>query len=186
MLCVFCVCQYRGRRKKHLEVKACAVLDFALSTLMWTLHHCASVLYGVHTHAPLAECVPEIVNVRERTCIYVRRWAYIVCLVPVYWVIQAGLLTPLTFAQHRLSPLDAFTSGVYFLHNGRRWQWICEFYIANFWRPVVIMCLAITCCLCCRMPQNASFFPPTNSQSSGQLKKWCKDTFFPPSIPFAR
>ena len=132
MLCVFCVCQYRGRRKKHLEVKACAVLDFALSTLMWTLHHCASVLYGVHTHAPLAECVPEIVNVRERTCIYVRRWAYIVCLVPVYWVIQAGLLTPLTFAQHRLSPLAAFTSGVYFLHNGRRWQWICEFYIANF------------------------------------------------------
>ena len=27
------------------------------------------------------------------------------------WVIQAGLLTPLTFAQHRLSPLAAFTSG---------------------------------------------------------------------------
>ena len=28
-----------------------------------------------------------------------------------YWVIQAGLLTPLTFARHRLSPLVAFTSG---------------------------------------------------------------------------
>ena len=37
-----------------------------------------------------------------------------------YWVIQAGLLTPLTFAQHRLSPLAAFTSGAYFLHNGRQ------------------------------------------------------------------
>ena len=37
----------------------------------------------------------------------------------VYWAIQAGLLTPLTFVRHRLSPLDAFTSGVYFLHNGR-------------------------------------------------------------------
>ena len=37
-----------------------------------------------------------------------------------YWVIQAGLLTPLTFARHRLSPLAAFTSGAYFLHNGRR------------------------------------------------------------------
>ena len=36
------------------------------------------------------------------------------------WTIQAGLLTPLTFAQHRLSPLAAFTSGAYFLHNGRR------------------------------------------------------------------
>ena len=49
-----------------------------------------------------------------------------------YWVIQAGLLTPLTFAWHRLSPLAAFTSGAYFLSNGRRWQWICEFYTANF------------------------------------------------------
>ena len=36
-----------------------------------------------------------------------------------YWAIQAGLLTPLTFARHRLSPLAAFTSGAYFLHNGR-------------------------------------------------------------------
>ena len=35
----------------------------------------------------------------------------------VYWVIQAGLLTPLTFARRRLSPLAAFTSGAYFLHN---------------------------------------------------------------------
>ena len=68
-------------------------------------------------------------------------------------MIQAGLLTPLTFAQHCLSPLAAFTSGVYFLHNGRRWQWICEFYTANvkgvYW--------AITCCSCFRMPQNAFF-----------------------------
>ena len=50
----------------------------------------------------------------------------------VYWAIQAGLLTPMTFARHRLSPLAAFTSGTYFLHNGRRWQWICEFYTAHF------------------------------------------------------
>ena len=38
----------------------------------------------------------------------------------VYWAVQAGLLTPLTFARHRLSPLAAFTSGAYFLHNGRQ------------------------------------------------------------------
>ena len=50
----------------------------------------------------------------------------------VYWAIQVGLLSPLTFARHRLSPLAAFTSGAYFLHNGRRWQWICEFFTANF------------------------------------------------------
>ena len=36
------------------------------------------------------------------------------------WAVQAGLLTPLTFARHQLSPFAAFTSGAYFLHNGRR------------------------------------------------------------------
>ena len=44
----------------------------------------------------------------------------------VYWAVQAGLLTPLSFTLHRLRPLAGFTSGAYFLHNGRRWQWICE------------------------------------------------------------
>ena len=33
---------------------------------------------------------------------------------------SGGLLTPLTFTRHRLSPLAVFTSGTYFLHNGRR------------------------------------------------------------------
>ena len=37
-----------------------------------------------------------------------------------YWAVQAGLLTPLTFVRHRLSPLSAFTSGAYVLHNGKR------------------------------------------------------------------
>ena len=31
-----------------------------------------------------------------------------------YMAVQAGLLTPLTFARHRLSPLAAFTSSAYF------------------------------------------------------------------------
>ena len=38
----------------------------------------------------------------------------------LYWAIQAELLTPLTCARHRLSPLAAFTSGAYFLHTGGR------------------------------------------------------------------
>ena len=33
------------------------------------------------------------------------------------WAVQVGLLTPLTFTQHRLSPLAVFTSSAYFLHN---------------------------------------------------------------------
>ena len=50
----------------------------------------------------------------------------------MYWAVPAGLLIPLTFAQHRLNSLAAFTSSAYFLHNGRRRQWICKFYTANF------------------------------------------------------
>ena len=50
----------------------------------------------------------------------------------LYCAVQAGLLTPLTFTRHRLSPLAASTSGAYFLHNGRRWQWISKFYTAHF------------------------------------------------------
>ena len=34
--------------------------------------------------------------------------------IPILWAVQAGLLTPLTFARHCLSPLAAFTSGAYF------------------------------------------------------------------------
>ena len=37
-----------------------------------------------------------------------------------YWVVQAELLTPLTFVWHCLSRLAAFTSGVYFPQNGRQ------------------------------------------------------------------
>ena len=36
-----------------------------------------------------------------------------------YWEVQVQLLLPLTFAQHRLSPLAVFTSSACFLHNGR-------------------------------------------------------------------
>ena len=70
------------------------------------------------------------------------------------------LLTPLTFAQHSLSPF------AYFLHNGRRWQWICKFYTTNLkgifggLKSECVRQQAITCCLCCRMPQNA--FLPRN------------------------
>ena len=33
---------------------------------------------------------------------------------------SGGVVNSLDFARHRLSPLAAFTSGAYFLHNGRR------------------------------------------------------------------
>ena len=47
-----------------------------------------------------------------------------------YWAVQVGLLTPLIFAQHRLSPLAAFISGTNFLHSGSS-----EF--ANFMLPAL-------------------------------------------------
>ena len=45
---------------------------------------------------------------------------------------SGGVVKSLDFCPASLSPLAAFTSGAYFLHNGRQWQWICEFYTANF------------------------------------------------------
>ena len=57
--------------------------------------------------------------------------------------------------------MAAFTSGAYFLHNERWWQWICEFY---------------TCCLCYRMLQNAFLFHKLTIWSA---KKRHKNTFFP-------
>ena len=104
-----------------------------------------------------------------------------------YWAVQVGLLTPLTFAWHRLSPLAAFTSGAYFLHNGRRWQWICKFYTANF-KDILEACSQsvsgnkqelVACAIGC--PKMHFFHELTIFWLA---KKRCKDTFFPPSIPF--
>ena len=101
--------------------------------------------------------------------------------------VQAGLLTPLTFTWHRWSPLAAFTSGAYFLHNGRRWQWICKFCSANFqdifggpysecvWQQ------AITCCSCYRMPQTNFFSPRTHDLLVSQ--KMMQRHFFPTLHP---
>ena len=50
-------------------------------------------------------------------------YCYCCYLLPIFvtahWAVQAGLLTPLTFARDLLSFLVAFTSGAYFLHSGR-------------------------------------------------------------------
>ena len=108
-----------------------------------------------------------------------------------YWAVQAGLLTPLTFVWHRLSPLAAFTSGAYFLHNGRRWQWICEIYTANFkgiFGDPYSKCVwqqAMTCCSCYRMPQNAFFSPPRNRDLLVSPKTTQRHFFFhpPSSLP---
>ena len=97
----------------------------------------------------------------------------------LFWAVQVGLLVPLTFAQHCLIPLAAFTSGAYFLHNGR--QWICKFYTANFKdifggsQSECVWQQAISCCLCYRMPQNAFFSHEITIFWSA--KKWCKDIF---------
>ena len=47
------------------------------------------------------------------------KWKSFTIIILVYGAVRVGLLIPLTFAQHHLSPLTAFTSGTYFLHNAR-------------------------------------------------------------------
>ena len=48
-----------------------------------------------------------------------------------YWAILAGLLT-LDFCPALHKSLGCFYFRCVLLHNGRRWQWICEFYTDNF------------------------------------------------------
>ena len=47
-------------------------------------------------------------------------------------MVKAGLLIPLIFTWHRLSPLAVFTSGAHFVHKWRQWQSIREICSANF------------------------------------------------------
>ena len=110
-----------------LNAYFCVVLhasSFSLS--VWNHDH----VQGVKNQTNINDCVYiDQFSVLEQT-----RCAHVACgseWMIIYWAIQAGLLTPLTFARHRLSPLAAFTSSAYFLHNGRWWQWICEFYFGG-------------------------------------------------------
>ena len=77
------------------------------------IHACVCVcvsLLSAYLHLIEDEChafrMPSVQSVKRQVPL---------CL---YRAVQAGLLTPLTFARHRLNPLAAFTSGAYFLHNG--------------------------------------------------------------------
>ena len=102
-----------------------------------------------------------------------------------YWVVQVGLLTPLTFTVHHLSPLAVFSSGVYSFDSGRWQQWIREVYNANlkgiFEGPLseCVWQQARTCCLCYRMLKNTFLF--THLWSSGQTGNNA-DTYFSLSI----
>ena len=102
-------------------------------------------------------------------------------------MVQVGLLTPLTFIWHRLNPLAVFTSGAYFLHNGRRWQWICKVTVPTLKaclkahsRSVSGNKLELDCrATWCPPPKKSVFSAP--SWSSGQLENDPKTLFFPSS-----
>ena len=104
----------------------------------------------------------------------------------IYWAVQAGLLTPLIFARHHLSPLVAFT---FLCVLSSQWKavtvnlWIlhCQ---RHFWRPVVRMCLATSNNLLLVLLDAQNTFFSTNLRSSGQLKNDAKTLFFHPPSPF--
>ena len=88
----------------------------------------------------------------------------------MYWVVQAGLLTPLTFTQHRLCPLAAFTSVSTFFtvmtikkgdsEFAKFTMAFKAFFKAHTHRQNVLGNKQYFFCLCYRMPQNASPPPP--------------------------
>ena len=89
----------------------------------------------------LRMCLYAVLVLKPRKLWYAFMCVYIllcVCMSVCTWVCfillgnSGGVVNSLdSFARHCLSPLAAFTSGAYFLHYGRWWQWICEFYTAN-------------------------------------------------------
>ena len=84
-----------------------------------------SVMHVAFQSTALAAVIPPLATLTHfelncSLCISLLLFFIILCY--LYWAIQVRLLTPLTFAWHRLSPLAAFTSGAYFLHNGRQRQ----------------------------------------------------------------
>ena len=97
----------------------------------------------------------------------------------MYWAVQAGFLTPLSFTCHHLIPSAVLLPVRTF---STQWQWNREVYSANFkrhfWRPVVIVCLA-TCKNLLLIPhrcQETHFFHALAIIWSAE--KLCKDPFF--------
>ena len=102
-----------------------------------------------------------------------------------YCAVRVLLLTPLNFLWHHWSPLVVFTSSVYFLHNGRRWQWTREVYSTKFkgifeslWSECVWQ-QARTCCSYRATGCQKMHFFPSHLQSSGQPKTVAKSVFPP-------
>ena len=105
----------------------------------------------------------------------------------VYWAVQEGLLTPLTFACHRFSPLAAFTSGAYFftMEGG-------DSECANFTLPTLKAYLEARShnvsgnkqYLCYKIPQNA-FSPLTRDLLVSKKKKKTQRRFSPTLHPFS-
>ena len=108
-----------------------------------------------------------------------------------YWAIQAGLLTPLTFARHCLSPLAAFAFQCVL---SSQWKVVtvnlrilhCQL-SRHIWRPIVRMCLAMSNNLLLMLqdaPKHIFFYELAIFWSAKKKKRRYKNTFFPPSIPF--
>ena len=119
----------KSLHSKHSPEKFQITFGNFQKLLTWGLEGGWSLIYVEWSWKVRGEC-PVKVTVHKGYILYTRQnftgsqcslfnssvmWS---CL-HFYWAVQVGLLTPLIFARHHLSPLAAFTSSVYFLHNGR-------------------------------------------------------------------
>ena len=120
MFCLFGNALYEWNISKTNSSVQFNVIIITIMIIMYIFHALINALIAHMIHVNLNMIFYTHVEHNPAKTLAINSLVSSYSVVSVYWAVQAGLLTPLTFARHRLSPLAAFTSGAYFLHNGRR------------------------------------------------------------------
>ena len=119
MFCLFGNALYKRNVTKTNSCVQFNVIIITTIIIMYIYHALINTLSAHMIHVSLNVFYTHVEHNPSKT-LAINNLVSLYSVVSVYWAVQAGLLTPLTFARHRLSPLAAFTSGAYFLHNGKR------------------------------------------------------------------
>ena len=122
MFCLFVNAVYEWNVTKtnscvQFNVIIITIITTLLLLLLYIYHALINALSAHMIHINLHMIFYTHVEHNPTNTLAINNLVSLYSVVSVYWAVQAGLLTPLTFARHRLCPLAAFTSDAYFLHN---------------------------------------------------------------------
>ena len=122
----------------------CVCASFCAITFLYT-HFCVCASFCAHVYVGSEEysimfwvffvCVGFMCTITTSTCFcFCKAWHAHPCQWDTALLGGSGrVVNSLDFCPALLKSLGCFASGKWdFLHNGKQWQWICEFYTANF------------------------------------------------------